>query len=87
MRCTALVLLTSGHNPLFVTSTWPLYKASAGSGIVPGQRLPTCLLQAVKDFFIWLPNGIGAVFAIGLTVLCLIFPKSPKAGSDAGGAA
>jgi hypothetical protein len=40
-----------------------------------------CLsLQAIKDWFICLPNGIGAMFNVICLVLCFIFPA--KSGSS-----
>jgi hypothetical protein len=34
------------------------------------------LCQAVLDPFIYVPNGIGGIFAIILCGLCFVFPKS-----------
>jgi hypothetical protein len=36
-------------------------------------------LQAVKDPFIWVPNGVGGVFAVLLIALCLIFRRKATA--------
>jgi hypothetical protein len=40
-------------------------------------------LQAVKDPFIWVPNGVGGVFAVLLILLCLIFPRKTQAPASA----
>ncbi|WIA32663.1 hypothetical protein OEZ86_003464 [Tetradesmus obliquus] len=57
--------------------------------------LPTCIANlvnaslwvaygiAVKDPFIWVPNGVGGVFAVLLILLCVIFPR--KAATAATG--
>jgi hypothetical protein len=40
------------------------------------------VLQAIKDWFVCIPNGIGAAFNLVCIIFCLIFPRTLPNGED-----